>query len=72
MPTLDDGGSAAEAQRVALGATTVRFAAKPRASQMMSMPDMEFGDVLDDPLGEARARATPTIECGDPSASKVE
>jgi HEAT repeat protein len=59
MPTLDDGGAAAEAQRIALGATTVRFAAKPRLSQVLTMPEMEFGDVLDDPLAEARARATP-------------
>jgi HEAT repeats len=59
MPVLDDGGAAVEAQRVALGVTTVRFAAKPRLSQPIAMPEMEFGDVFDDPLGEALARATP-------------
>ena len=71
MPTLDDGGAAAEAQRMALGATTVRFAAKPRASQVMSMPEMEFGDVLDDPLGEARARATPRSSAAIPTPGKA-
>ncbi|MEO8335591.1 MAG: HEAT repeat domain-containing protein [bacterium] len=60
MPALDDdGGAAAEAQRIALGATSVRFAAKPRISLVLAMPEMEFGDVLDDPLAEARAKATP-------------
>ncbi|MEP6731432.1 MAG: HEAT repeat domain-containing protein [bacterium] len=59
MPTLNDGGSAAEAQRVALGATTVRFAANPRASQSVAPSDMDFGDVLDDPLGEAVAKGAP-------------
>jgi hypothetical protein len=71
MPTLDDGGLAAEAQRVALGATTVRFAAKPRTSQSVSMPDMEFGDVLDDPLAEALAKATPRSMPSIPTPSKA-
>ncbi len=70
MPTLDDGGAAAEAQRVALGATTVRFAAKPRMSQVLALPDMEFGDVLDDPLAEARAKATPRSVPSIPTPSK--
>ena len=70
MPTLDDGGAAAEAQRLALGATTVRFAAKPRISQVLSMPEMEFGDVLDDPLAEARAKATPRSMPSIPTPSK--
>jgi hypothetical protein len=70
MPTLDDGGAAAEGQRVALGATTVRFAAKPRTSQSLSMPEMEFGDVLDDPLAEARAKATPRSMPSIPTPSK--
>ncbi len=70
MPTLDDGGAAAEAQRLALGATTVRFAAKPRISQVLSMPEMEFGDVLDDPLAEARAKATPRSVPSIPTPSK--
>ena len=86
MPVLDDGGANAEAQRLASGATTVHFAARPRPTMEMSriltpasgtpiveppppppaatrssegMSAMEFGDVLDDPLGEALARATP-------------
>ncbi len=85
MPTMDDGGAAAEAQRLAAGATTVHFAARPRATVEMTrvatpaggvpavsppappapaatpsgIPEMEFGDVLDDPFGEAMARATP-------------
>ena len=70
MPTLDDGGAAAEAQRLALGATTVRFAAKPRMSQVLSMPEMEFGDVLDDPLAEARAKATPRSMPSIPTPNK--
>jgi hypothetical protein len=70
MPTLDDGGAAAEAQRVAIGATTVRFAAKPRTTQSLSMPEMEFGDVLDDPLAEARAKATPRSVPSIPTPSK--
>jgi HEAT repeat protein len=70
MPTLDDGGAAAEAQRLAAGATTVRFAAKPRTSQVLSMPEMEFGDVLDDPLAEARAKATPRSMPSIPTPSK--
>lgn len=70
MPTLDDGGAAAEAQRLAIGATTVRFAAKPRMSQVLSMPEMEFGDVLDDPLAEARAKATPRSMPSIPTPSK--
>jgi HEAT repeat protein len=71
MPTLDDGGAAAEAQRIAIGATTVRFAAKPRmALPSTALPDMEFGDVLDDPLAEARARATPRSSQAIPTPSK--
>lgn len=70
-PASDDGGIAAEAQRIAAGAATIRFAARPRVGdqprprpQTTSAPTpsveaMEFGDVLDDPLGEAMARATP-------------
>ena len=70
MPVLDDGGAAAEAQRVAAGATTVRFAARPRlspdasprptpASEIPSVAGMEFGEVFDDPLEQAKLRATP-------------
>ena len=60
MPTLGDGGAAVEAKRRALGATTVRFAARPLNSEEIgSLPDMEFGEVYEDPLAEALKRATP-------------
>ena len=84
MPVLGDGGAAAEAQRLALGATTVRFAARPRFAQDSSPHpvaaretlsiEMEFGDVLDDPLAEARAHATPrsTQSIAAPSESRGE
>jgi HEAT repeat protein len=69
MPVIDDGGAAAEEQRVAAGATTVRFAARPRflptnpprqttVTEMASL-EMEFGEVFDDPLEQAKLRATP-------------
>lgn len=69
MPVIDDGGAAAEAQRVATGTTTVRFAARPRLQQEtpprpspvanMASLEMEFGEVFDDPLEQAKLRATP-------------
>ena len=70
MPVLGDGGAAAESQRLALGTKTVRFAARPQFSQdalshetpargTVSAEPMDFGDVFDDPLAEARAHATP-------------
>ncbi len=67
-PVPDDGGAAVEAQRVTAGVNGVLFAARPRLSQDQpppavrepaSMDFMEFGDVFDDPLAEARAHATP-------------
>lgn len=69
MPVIGDGGASAEAQRVAAGATTVRFAARPRflpdqpprqttVTDMASL-EMEFGEVLDNPLEQAKLRATP-------------
>jgi HEAT repeat protein len=72
MPVLGDGGAAAEAQRIALRATTVRFAARPPVARdtpvAPSIPHetpaaeaMEFGDVLDDPLAEALAHAAPRM-----------
>ena len=71
MPTLDDGGAAAEGQRTASGAMTIRFAARPRMSQPgMTLSDMEFGDVLDDPVAEARSRATPRSSQSIPTPSK--
>src|SRR4051812_7224807 len=69
MHVLNDGGVAAEALRVAGGVTTVRFAARPRvlndkpqpapASETPSVAGMEFGEVFDDPLEQAKLRATP-------------
>ena len=70
MPVIDDGGAAAESQRIAAGATTIRFAARPRflperphrqttSMEMPSMDGMEFGEVFDDPLAIAKARSTP-------------
>lgn len=81
MPVIGDGGVAAEAQRVAAGATTVRFAARPRvlaekpprpttATELPSLEGMEFGEVFDDPLARAQSRATPratqAITSGEP------
>ncbi len=70
MPILGDGGAAIEAKRLALGATTIRFAGRPTLAlhatpaprpssptSAMSLPDMELGDVYDDPLAEAKAKA---------------
>ena len=73
MPVADDGGAAAEAQRRSSAVTTIRFAARPaiandlpRAAPPLSRDtpsglaaDMDFGDIFDDPLAEAAARATP-------------
>ena len=70
MPVIGDAGAAAESQRVAAGVTTVRFAARarqapnvsPRQTNVASLPslgEMEFGEVLDNPLQEAKLRATP-------------
>ena len=80
-PVLDDGGAAADAQRAAAGITHVRFAGRPDflrgtptpapALDTASFGAMEFGEVLDDPLAEAEARATPrsTQAIPAPSAS---
>jgi len=70
MPVIDDGGAAAEGQRIERGATTIRFAARPRflpekgprqttATEMPSLDGMEFGEIFDDPLAHAQKRATP-------------
>ena len=81
MPVLGDQGASAETKRIALGATTVRFAARPTAaipivqssiapasSASAAMPDLDFGEVFDDPLAEARSLATPrsspTVQAG--------
>lgn len=78
MPVIGDGGVAAEAQRVAAGVTTVRFAARPRvlpekpprattSTEMPSLDGMEFGEVFDDPLARAQSRATPRATQSIPS-----
>ena len=84
MPVLGDGGAAAEAQRVALKATTVRFAARPRFSHetpahetpsrgTVAIDTMEFGDVLDDPLAAARTAARPRSTTSlTPTGSRTE
>ena len=73
MPVTDDGGAAAEAQRRTANVTTIRFAARPalandpppaplslsRETPSGPIPEMDFGDIFDDPLAEAAARATP-------------
>ncbi len=79
-PVLDDGGAAAEEQRRAGGITHVRFAGRPDVVRHAPTPPprdtvsfdaLEFGDVVDDPLAEAEARATPrsTQAIPAPSAS---
>ena len=78
-PVLDDGGAGAEAQRVASGITNIRFAGRPAfareapvptmARETVSLDAMEFGDVLDDPLAEAAARATPRSTQAIPAPS---
>lgn len=73
MPVLNDGGAAAEAKRLALGASTVRFAARlPDSASTANAPsvlttahtsdpisEFDFGEVFDDPLAEAKLRETP-------------
>ena len=69
-PVIDDDGAAAEEKRVAAGAATVRFAPRPRllfeqqteqrtVADKSGLQEMEFGEVFDDPLEEAKLRATP-------------
>ena len=70
MPTVNDGGAAAEAQRSLARATTIRFAARPRFAQDgQELPNMELGDVLDDPYAEAMSRATPRASRAIPAPS---
>ena len=70
MPVVGDGGAAAETKRIEIGVKTIRFAARPREMRdsppalretisMSSLPDLELGDVFEDPLAEARANSTP-------------
>ena len=78
-PVLDDGGTAAEMQRVASGIMAVRFATRPAfaheapvpapARETVSLDAMEFGEVLDDPLAAAEARATPRSTQAIPAPS---
>ncbi|MDB4914872.1 MAG: hypothetical protein JWM95_2516 [Gemmatimonadetes bacterium] len=71
MPTVNDGGAAAEAQRQLARATTIRFAARPRfAPDGQDLPEMELGDVLDDPIAEAMSRATPRMSRAIPAPSQ--
>ena len=78
-PVIDDGGAAADAQRVAAGIAAIRFDYVPRFGQDSPMPAkahetvsidaMEFGEVLDDPLAVAEARATPRFTQAIPAPS---
>ena len=78
-PVLDDGGTAAEGQRMAAGISAIRFATRPAfaheervsplARETAPIEAMEFGEVLDDPLAEAEARATPRSTQAIPSPS---
>lgn len=75
MPMLGDGGAAVEARRLALGATSIRFAGRPALANdpppaprpssaelaAIALPDMELGDIFDDPLAEAKSKAVPRI-----------
>ena len=76
---LDDGGAAAEAQRAAAGIAAIRFAILPAFAREQHVPApsretesidaMEFGEVLDDPLAAAEARATPRSAQAIPAPS---
>ena len=68
-PAMGDGGEAAEAKRVALGAKTVRFTLRPRPSLEKGLPDLEFGEVLENPLETARQKATPRAASQTPTSS---
>ena len=87
MPILGDAGAAAEAKRLALGATSIRFAGRPTFTSeplpptpapapappppapqrgsgnfpVLALPDMELGDVFDDPIAEAKSKAVPRV-----------
>jgi HEAT repeat protein len=70
MPTVNDGGAAVEAQRQLSRATTIRFAARPRfTAEGQDLPEMELGDVLDDPYAHAMSRATPRASRAIPAPS---
>ena len=64
-PVLDDGGTAAESQRVSAGITGIRFASRPGYGREAPMPGtvafgaMDFGEVLDAPLAAAEVSAMP-------------
>ncbi len=67
MPVVGDGGAAADEKRREIGVRTVRFAARPRQAGSQTpretvaipLPNIELGDIFEDPLAEARANATP-------------
>ena len=70
-----DAGAEADARRSAAGISTVHFVSRPDSPQAPpALPDMEFGEVYDDPFAEAMARATPRSveQIPDPTASRGE
>lgn len=69
VPVTGDGGAAAEAKRLALGARTVHFKARPLPG---ALPDLELGEMLDEEIAVPATRprasmATPAD--GTPRAS---
>ena len=69
--TRGDGGAAAEAARSALGAGTVRFTLRstkevPASTERGALPDMEFGELLDEAIEHAAASSTPRITASVP------
>ncbi|MBA3673057.1 MAG: HEAT repeat domain-containing protein, partial [Gemmatimonadaceae bacterium] len=56
VPMLGDGGAAAEGKRQALGATTVLFTKRGvPVPEPTAMPNLEFGEMVDDPIAAAEA-----------------
>jgi HEAT repeat protein len=55
--TAGDGGATAETKRAALGAATVRFVRRP-VPTAGALPDMEFDELLEEPLYAPVSRAT--------------
>ena len=75
--TRGDGGAAAAAARETLGAGTVRFTLRSAkdaavATERRALPDMEFGEVLDEPLAHAAASSTPRITASMPTVPASE
>jgi HEAT repeat protein len=69
-----DGGAMAESKRAELGASTVRFVLRP-VPKAGALPDMEFDEVVDEPMpapadrattrASMEAHATPRADAGD-------